>query len=405
MASETNLGLLPPHNQNQLPMDHIGRISSVDGFKEVTTHIIKKHGYREPAAFAIGLARHANDGTILDVYFPHANLSGEASGTAALFQEVTGWDTYTDEALPVTVHGYVDVDTINKLLYAYRVFASDGKKHPNIEALKIVKRMMDEHPVYGSRHAIMVFIHKLDEPPINTQDAYLRLHLLSMLKAKPNSINTNEIFKRLQTCSWTRQLGPVKKEEFEAVNASFLMTTGNRLSVDSEDKFPRMTDYVQPAEDVRIANADNVRLGAHLSPGTVIMHAGAVNFNAGTLGKCMIEGRISAGVVVGDGSDIGGGASIMGTLSGGGKEKITIGEKCLIGANGGTGISLGDHCKIEAGLYLKADTRVQKPDGSVVKAIALSGGTGMTFYRDQDGTVKVVASKSLVELNPMLHKH
>ena len=176
------------------------------------------------------------------------------------------------------------------------------------------------------------------------------------------------------------------------------------LSVPSLDKFPRMTDYVAPA-GVRIADADRVRLGAHLAEGTTVMHEGFVNFNAGTLGASMVEGRISAGVVVGDGSDVGGGASIMGTLSGGGKATISLGERCLLGANAGLGISLGDDCVVEAGLYVTAGTRVSLPDGSVVKALELSGSDNVLFRRNsQTGAVEALPRSGRgIELNAALH--
>lgn len=386
-------------------MDRLEQINNPEDFARVTSEIMAEEGYVQPAAFAIGLARYANDGTMLDTYFPHANLLGEASGTAALFQEAAGSIKYTSETGVTTIHTIVGIETIDRLLHAYHVFANDGKKHPNIDALERVKKMLQGEfkTTYGSRRAVMVFIYKLDEPPTSTQDAYLRLHLLSMLKAKPRSINLDGIFPLLPIASRTRQVGPVKKEEFDAVNLQHELTTGERLVVESEDRFPRMVDFVQSAEGVRIPNPTNVRLGAHLAPGTTVMHAGFVNFNAGTLGACMVEGRISAGVVVGAGSDIGGGASIMGTLSGGGKEQITIGENCLIGANGGTGISLGNNCKIEAGLYLTVHTEILMPNGHCVKAKTLSGQNSMTFFRNRVGRVEVHQTNGKVELNPMLH--
>ena len=242
----------------------------------------------------------------------------------------------------------------------------------------------------------------LDGAPASTADAYLRLHLLSARVCAPRSINLDGIFGTLPNVVWT-SAGPCAVEGFEDVRAALRAAKGH-LTVYGVDKFPRMVDYVVPA-GVRIADADRVRLGAHLASGTTVMHEGFVNFNAGTLGASMVEGRVSAGVVVGDGSDVGGGASIMGTLSGGGKEQISVGERCLLGANAGIGISLGDDCVVEAGLYVTAGTKLTLPDGRVVKAAELSGQDGLLFYRDSvTGAVSVRPRKGqTVELNAALH--
>ena len=241
----------------------------------------------------------------------------------------------------------------------------------------------------------------VDEAPQSAGDAYLRLHLLSHRLAAPRTLNMDGTFGALNNVAWTN-LGPVAVADIDDVRLQVKLA-GGVLTVHGLDKFPRMTDYVIPA-GVRIADADRVRLGAHLAEGTTVMHEGFCNFNAGTLGVSMVEGRISAGVVVGDGSDIGGGASIMGTLSGGGTEQITIGERCLLGANSGIGISLGDDCVVEAGLYVTASTPVLTPQG-VVKARELSGGDNLMFFRDgQSG--KVIArlrSGAWGALNDDLH--
>ena len=218
-----------------------------------------------------------------------------------------------------------------------------------------------------------------DSAPADGADAYLRLHLLSHRIMKPRSMNLDGIFGHLQNVAWTDR-GPVPVAAIESVQWN-LARQGRHLVVHGVDKFPRMVDYVVPS-GVRIADASRVRLGAHLAPGTTVMHEGFCNFNAGTLGASMVEGRISQGVIVGDGSDIGGGASIMGTLSGGGKEMVTIGERCLLGANAGLGISLGDDCVVEAGLYVTAGTPVLDPSGAVVKAKLLSGQDGLLFRRN-----------------------
>jgi 2,3,4,5-tetrahydropyridine-2-carboxylate N-succinyltransferase len=242
----------------------------------------------------------------------------------------------------------------------------------------------------------------LGKAPENVADVYLRLHLLSHRLVKPQSISLDGIFGILNNVVWT-SAGPCNVEGFEATRARLLAAHGH-ISVFGVDKFPRMLDYVIPS-GVRIADADRVRLGAHLATGTTVMHEGFVNFNAGTLGTSMVEGRISAGVIVGDGTDIGGGASIMGTLSGGGKEVISIGEKCLLGANSGTGISLGNNCVIEAGVYVTASAKIKLPDGDVVKAKTLSGASNLLFRRNSvDGALEVVLrTGTWGGLNSVLH--
>jgi 2,3,4,5-tetrahydropyridine-2-carboxylate N-succinyltransferase len=246
----------------------------------------------------------------------------------------------------------------------------------------------------------------LDVAPADPADAYLRLHLLSHRLVQPHGQNLDGIFGVLNNVVWT-SAGPCAVDGFESTRAR-LMAQDGRVTVYGVDKFPRMVDYVVPS-GVRIADADRVRLGAHLASGTTVMHEGFVNFNAGTLGTSMVEGRIVAGVVVGDGSDVGGGASILGTLSGGGKDVVSIGRRCLLGANSGVGISLGDDCLVEAGLYVTAGTKVTLVDGEhagrVVKARELSGASNMLLRRNStSGRVEVVARPgTTVELNAVLH--
>ena len=262
----------------------------------------------------------------------------------------------------------------------------------------------------GTEQKVVFVQINLDEAPADTADAYLRLHLLSHRLVRPNSINLDGIFGKLPNVVWTN-FGPAAVDGFELTRAK--LRKRGAVTVYGVDKFPRMVDYVVPA-GVRIADADRVRLGAHLAEGTTVMHEGFVNFNAGTLGTSMVEGRISAGVVTGDGSDVGGGASIMGTLSGGGKEKIAIGERVLLGANSGVGISIGDDSVVEAGLYVTAGTRVRvvgpkDADGEdttkVVKAVELSGVPNLLFRRNSTtGAVEVLPRKGqTVELNDALH--
>ena len=238
--------------------------------------------------------------------------------------------------------------------------------------------------------------------PKDARDAYLRLHLLSHRLVKPHGASLDGIFGLLANVVWT-SVGPCAVEGFELTRARLKAQHGH-VSVISVDKFPRMVDYVVPS-GVRIADADRVRLGAHLAPGTTVMHEGFVNFNAGTLGTSMVEGRISSGVVVGDGTDVGGGASIMGTLSGGGKEVIFVGEKCLLGANSGLGISLGNNCVIEAGTYITAAAKVKLPDGEVVKAGTLSGANDLLFRRNSlsGGLEVVMRTGTWGGLNSVLH--
>ena len=255
------------------------------------------------------------------------------------------------------------------------------------------------------REPVSVTIADLDAPPADTLDAYLRLHLLSHRLVRPHGLSVQGVFGVLPNVVWT-SYGPCEPEGFELTRLR--LQGSGPVTVHGVDKFPRMVDYVIPA-GVRIADADRVRLGAHLGAGTTVMHEGFVNYNAGTLGASMVEGRISAGVVVGDGSDVGGGASIMGTLSGGGAEVISIGERCLLGANSGIGISLGDGCIVEAGTYVTAGMKLTLPDGRTVKARELSGRDDLLFWRNSvTGTLEVVdrsggKGRSWSGLNADLH--
>jgi len=260
-----------------------------------------------------------------------------------------------------------------------------------------------EYPLRRVRTEVLRVEIDLAEPPADVSDAYLRLHLLSHRLVRPHGLSVEGIFGVLTNVVWTN-VGPCPVDDFEATRLR--LRDQLPIQVHGVDKFPRMTDYVVPT-GVRIADADRVRLGAHLAQGTTVMHEGFVNYNAGTLGTSMVEGRISAGVVVGDGSDVGGGASIMGTLSGGGQQVISVGERCLIGANAGIGISLGDDCVVEAGCYVTSGTKVTMPDGRVVKAQDLSGGDHLLFRRNSvTGTVEVVPWRAGgVALNDALHQN
>jgi 2,3,4,5-tetrahydropyridine-2-carboxylate N-succinyltransferase len=309
-------------------------------------------------ASGIGLATLAADGSVLDTWFPAPELI--ESGT------------------------------------------SDTTRLSVAEAPDELAALAGRDEARGTETVVVrTVIGSLDDVAADAYDAYLRLHLLSHRLVAPHGLNAGGLFKVLTNVVWTNH-GPCAVDGFEAVRAR--LRRRGPVTVYGVDKFPRMVDYVIPT-GVRIADADRVRLGAHLAPGTTVMHEGFVNYNAGTLGASMVEGRISAGVVVGDGSDIGGGASIMGTLSGGGKQVISIGKRCLLGANSGLGISLGDDCVIEAGLYVTAGTKVTMPDGTSVKARELSGGSNLLFRRNSlTGAVEVVPRDDQgIDLNPDLH--
>jgi len=258
--------------------------------------------------------------------------------------------------------------------------------------------------IRGVKREVVSLEIDLSKAPESVSDAYLRLHLLSHRLIKPHGANIEGIFGILNNVVWT-SVGPCPVENFEITRANLKQKFGV-ITILSIDKFPRMVDYVIPS-GVRIADADRVRLGAHLASGTTVMHEGFVNFNAGTLGTSMVEGRISAGVIVGDGTDVGGGASIMGTLSGGGKEIISVGEKCLLGANSGLGISLGNNCVIEAGTYITAAAKVRLPDGEIVKASTLSGAHNLLFRRNSlDGCLEaIMRTGSWGGLNSVLHSN
>jgi 2,3,4,5-tetrahydropyridine-2-carboxylate N-succinyltransferase len=326
----------------------------------------------ERGAYGVGIATISDtDGSVLDVHYQRLDL---------------GWDA--------TVQKLVD---------------SDGPglvAAPVNEAAELVGAAVDTlvgaDPRRGvNRRFVALHLADLDAAPTDAYDVYLRLHLISARLAQPRSINLDGIFGLLSNVVWTN-FGPCPVDGFEATRLQ-LMQDGP-VTVHGIDKFPRMVDYVVPT-GVRIADADRVRLGAHLADGTTVMHEGFINFNAGTLGASMVEGRISAGVIVGDGSDVGGGSSIMGTLSGGGQEVIRIGERCLVGANAGVGISLGDDCIVEAGLYVTSGTKVTTADGEVAKARDLSGRSGLLFRRNSvSGAVEVVPrSGSWGGLNEALH--
>jgi 2,3,4,5-tetrahydropyridine-2-carboxylate N-succinyltransferase len=301
-------------------------------------------------------------------------------------------------------HGLATIDADGNVLDVWFPAPALGEPDGSGPAAELTALEGDDDVRRVRREVRTVVIDDLSTAPATTEDVWLRLHLLSTRLVRPNSISLDGIFGLLTNVVWT-SAGPCAVEGFESTRAR-LRAAGQHVTVHAIDKFARMVDYVSPT-GIRIADADRVRLGAHLAEGTTVMHEGFVNFNAGTLGVSMVEGRISAGVLVGDGSDIGGGSSIMGVLSGGGKEVISIGERCLLGANSGIGISLGDDCVVEAGCYVTAGTKVTlaSEGGSVVKASELSGASNVLFRRNSvTGTVEAVAWKGQgIALNEILH--
>ncbi|MDT7782448.1 MAG: 2,3,4,5-tetrahydropyridine-2,6-dicarboxylate N-succinyltransferase [Pseudonocardiales bacterium] len=324
-------------------------------------------------AYGIGLATVTPDGTVLDTWYPSPALTDAPAEVAA---EVAA------ESAGLTTTRISSAEIAEALgESAAKLIGEDPERDVEVVGVKVTT--------------------DLTQPPRDTYDVWLRLHLLSHRLIKPHGANLDGLFGLLTNVVWTNH-GPCAVDGFEQTRTR--LRVRGPVTVYGIDKFPRMVDYVVPS-GVRIADADRVRLGAHLAAGTTVMHEGFVNFNAGTLGTSMVEGRISSGVIVGDGSDVGGGASVMGTLSGGGKQVIAVGERCLLGANAGLGISLGDDCVVEAGLYITAGTKVTGPNGEVVKALTLSGQNNLLFIRDSvTGTVLVKPRKGTgVELNAALH--
>lgn len=361
-------------------------MATIEETKKLIDDIQSNPDWVPPAAHGIGIATvTSRERRVLDVWYPNPNF--EANNGVAALAGNTVWLIGASDTRQLRS------GTLYELSDALRPFAADGKKHPNLE---VIKALQDTHVEWGcdipGTIKILVFtrINDLQEAPVDAYDVYLRLHLLSHRLIRPNECSLEGAFGLLANVAWTN-LGPASADEVEKVMLQ-LRASGKQVYVYGVDKFPRMTDYVVPS-GVRIADANRVRLGAHLAEGTTVMHEGFCNFNAGTLGASMVEGRISAGVTVGNGSDIGGGASIMGTLSGGGEEVISIGEGCLLGANSGLGISLGNNCTVEAGLYITAGTKITLPDGRMVKASDLSSKSNLLFRRNSmSGRVEATPS-------------
>jgi 2,3,4,5-tetrahydropyridine-2-carboxylate N-succinyltransferase len=373
------------------------RPSSVDEFKAMVASLRERPGYTEPVAFGIGIATVADhDGSVLDTWYASVNLE-QNLGAAALLADIVGHDGGAGTVRLAREH-------MDEMLARGAVFADALDEHPNLAVMAGLRDLPERPgPLPVTKVPVVSFIGSLDQAPVDAHDVYLRLHLLSHRLVRPHGVSLEGQFGLLANVVWT-SLGPCDVASFPVAQRSARLS-GAVLTVSSVDKFPRMIDYVVPT-GVRIADAERVRLGAHLADGTTVMHEGFVNFNAGTLGNAMVEGRISAGVVVGADTDLGGGASIMGTLSGGGKEVISVGERCLIGANAGIGISLGDGCIVEAGLYVTAGTVVTLPDGTTAKARELSGSPDLLFRRNSTtGAVEVLPREGTWQegLNAALH--
>ncbi len=338
-------------------------------------------------AFGLGVGTKSSAGELLEVYYNTPLLNADDAIVTAVAEKI-GYEG-----------GNAAIEIKESQLKSLEAaFLSVGAED-QAEIVEILE---------GTQQALVVCILENDEGPTSTAEAYLKLTLLSQRMVKPHGINLTGIFGLLPNVAWTNE-GAVSLDDLPKRQLA-ARAQGRILSVNSVDKFPKMTDYVVPA-GIRIGDASRVRLGAHVGEGTTVMHEGFVNFNAGTLGVSMVEGRISAGVVVGNGSDLGGGCSTMGTLSGGNNVVISVGENCLLGANAGLGLPMGDRCTLEAGLYVTAGSKVtvlddQNNEVSTVKAAELAGKPDLLFRRNsQNGRIEVKTNKSAIELNEELHKH
>lgn len=386
-------------------------IQSVEDFKAFVQQVESSDSYTRPLAFGLGVRR-SKHGKTLDVLFPHVNYEANY-GSAAVLAKVGGFAS--------NENGFVVLDKA-KLAEAYNVFApfhDDLDNHSNVKTIKMVHDACREGEGYADVDVIAYFLFDGSQPVANPEEAYFKLQCLTQRCVQPHGINVNGAFGALNNVAWTNY-GPIFPEDVAAIRLNYLFAE-RPLKVSHIDKFPYLVDYHLPS-GCRITSNSQVRLGAHLGEGTTVMPAGYINFNAGTAGSAMVEGRISAGVFVGNHTDIGGGASIMGTLSGGNKNVISLGDKCLLGANAGTGISLGFGCTVQAGLYITGGMKVYlynkegQPvdlEGSVVeegrnivKALDLNGRDNMLFIQDsRDGRVICKPNPKTIELNEALHKN
>ena len=380
-------------------------------FQEYVASVEAIDNYVRPLAFGLGVRKRKGD-TTLEVFYPVINYEN-SYGTAAVLQDTLGYQGNSN--------GFSEVsqDDLNHALSKFDAFKGDGKVHQNINLLESLSAGLDALYTegYHTVDVIAYFLFDKDQAVASAEEGYFKMQCLSQLHVKPHEINVSGIFGKMNNVAWTNK-GPILPEDIakERIKWTFI---GEELIVSHVDKFPYMVNFHVPT-GVRIVSGSQVRLGAHLSPGTTVMPAGYINFNAGTLGNAMVEGRISGGVVVGKDSDVGGGASIMGTLSGGNKNVISIGERCLLGANAGTGISLGDGCTIAAGVYVTAAAKVSLynkdkeainlegslvPEGeNIVKGHELDGKPYLLYLLDsQTGKLIARPNSKVIELNESLH--
>ena len=384
-------------------------MATVADFKKYVEKVEAQKKYTRPLAYGLGIRKSKGDKT-LEVFFPSVNYNS-AFGTAAVLQDITKFKGKQNG------YAVLSKEDLQKAFDQFEAFHGEIEKHPNITLIQQLLNNYKEVKGYQTTEVIAYFLFDKDQPVENAVEGYFKVQCLSQLHVQPHGINCSGIFGKMNNIAWTSK-GPILPEDLaeERIKATF---QGEELVVSHVDKFPYLVNFGVP-NGVRVVSGSQARLGAHLSPGTTIMPAGYVNFNAGTLGSAMIEGRVSGGVVVGNKSDIGGGASIMGTLSGGNKNVISIGENCLLGANAGTGISLGDGCTVAAGVYITAAAKVSlynknkqpvnlagtivKEGENVVKGMDLNGKSYMLYYNDsQTGKLTARPNTKVIELNESLH--
>lgn len=383
-------------------------MSTVEEFKNYVASVEAKQGYQKPLAFALGVKRLKGEKT-LDAYFPVINWD-TSFGTAAVFADVA--------EINFGQNGEY-VLSIEKLTEAYNKFTAfhnDISGHPNIIAIKNFLDSYSNNHTYYNSEIVVYFLFNKDQDVETATEGYFKLQALSQRCVKPHGVNLNGAFGKLTNVAWTNK-GPVLPEDLSGEISKYIFT--EPLQVSHIDKFPYMVNYHAPS-GTRVVSGSQVRLGAYLGEGTTVMPAGYVNFNAGTIGNAMVEGRVSGGVVVDKNSDIGGGASIMGTLSGGNKNVISIGQECLLGANSGTGISLGFGCTIAAGVYITAGSKISLYNAdnapvnlqneivtegqNVVKGMDLNGKNKLLFLQDSlSGKIICKPNPKTIELNEALH--
>ena len=381
-----------------------------DDFKDIVSSIETNTQYKRPIAFSLGIRRRRNNIT-LDVHFPQINFDNNF-GTAAILSKAIGFPQKNSFAI-------LDKESLEKVWQSFSPFYHDIENHTNVKIISQLNQTPKQISNYYQTDIIAYFLFDKDQAVENAEEAYFKLNCLSQRCVKPHGLCLDNAFGKLTNIAWSNQ-GPILPKDLSEIKTQSMLN-GQELTVTHVDKFPYLVNYFAPS-GVRIASSSQVRLGAYLGKGTTVMPAGYINFNAGTEGNAMIEGRVSAGVFVKKDSDIGGGASIMGTLSGGNKNVIEIGEKCLIGANAGTGISLGTGCTIAAGLYIYAGMKISlydeknqpinldgkfvKEGENIVKGSYLSGRDYMLFIQDsQTGKIICKPNKKLIELNNQLHKN